>query len=212
MTAAHQSPCRRRCSAPSIDDCCSLLVATHEFSQCGLRHGRACYLTKTTFLQFWCFRCCLFLDQILPRWQDTICMYGLVLVSCDFMLCRCTQGSVLGLLLFSAYTSPLSTIAKSHQVFQQQYADDTQLYVALSPINYSNELITLQSCLSSLHVWFCENGMALNPSKSDAILFGTAQRLKTMSSLASVKIVDSAIQFSDTIKILGVTLDSTLTL
>jgi len=51
---------------------------------------------------------------------------------------------------------------------------DTQLYVALSPINYSNELITLQSCLSSLHVWFCENGMALNPSKLDAILFGTA--------------------------------------
>ena len=82
------------------------------------------------------------------------------------------QGSVLRPLLFSAYTSPLSTIAKSHQVFQQQYADDMQLYVALSPINYSNELITLQSCLSSLHVWFCENGMALNPSKSDAILFG----------------------------------------
>ena len=50
------------------------------------------------------------------------------------------QGSILGPLLFSAYTSPLSTIAKSHQVFQQQYADDTQLYVALSPINYANEL------------------------------------------------------------------------
>jgi len=75
-----------------------------------------------------------------------------------------------------------------------------------------NELITLQSCLSSLHVWFCENGMALNPSKSDAILFGTAQHLKTMSSLTSVKIADSAIQFSDTVKILGVTLDSNLTL
>jgi len=54
--------------------------------------------------------------------------------------------------------------------------------------------------------------MALNPSKSDAILFGTAQRLKTMSFLTSVKIADSAIQFSDTVKILGVTLDSNLTL
>jgi len=57
-------------------------------------------------------------------------------------------------------------------------AGDTQLCVALPPTNYSNELITLQSCLSSLIVWFCENGMALNPSKSYAILFGTAQRLK----------------------------------
>jgi len=36
--------------------------------------------------------------------------------------------------------------------------------------------------------WFCENGMALNPTKSDAILFGTSQRLKTMSGLTSVKI------------------------
>jgi len=106
----------------------------------------------------------------------------------------------------------MSTIAKSHQVFQQQYADDTQLYFALSLINYSNELITLQSCLSSLHVWFCENGMALNPYKSNAILFGTVQRLKTMYSLTSVKIADSAIQFSDTVKILGVTPDSNLTL
>ena len=54
--------------------------------------------------------------------------------------------------------------------------------------------------------------MALNPSKSNAILFGTAQRLKTMSSHTSVKIADSAIQFSDTVKILGITLDSNLTL
>ena len=44
-------------------------------------------------------------------------------------------------------------------------------------------------------------GMALNPSKSDAILFGTAQRLKTMSSLTSVKIADSAIQFLSLIHI-----------
>ena len=32
--------------------------------------------------------------------------------------------------------------------------------------------------------------MELNPTKSDAILFGTSQRLKTMSSLSSVKLDD----------------------
>jgi len=120
------------------------------------------------------------------------------------------QRSVLGPLLFSVYTSPLTTIAQSHRAFQQQYADDMQVYVTLSPLDCHNELITLQSCLLSLHVWFCENGTALNPSKSDAILFGTSQQLKTMSGLTSVKIADSVIQFSDSIKILGATLDANL--
>ena len=118
----------------------------------------------------------------------------------------------LGHYSLSVYTSPLSTIAQSHQVLQQQYADDTQLYVALSTLNNGNEVNTLQSCLSSIHVCFCENGMALNCTKSDAILFGTSQRLKTMSSLSSVKLDDSVIQFSYTVKILGVTLDSSLTM
>jgi len=53
-----------------------------------------------------------------------------------------------------------------------------------------------------VRAWFRENGMALNLAKSDVILFGTSQRLKTMSGLTSVKIADS-IQVSDSIKILG---------
>ena len=39
---------------------------------------------------------------------------------------------------------------------------------------------TLQSCLDSLHIWFCENGMALNVSKSVVILFGTSQKLTSV--------------------------------
>ena len=80
------------------------------------------------------------------------------------------QGSVLGPLLFSVYTSPISTIAQCRHVCQQQYADDTQLFLALSPANHTQSISVLQSCL---HIWFCENGMALNPNKLVAILFGT---------------------------------------
>ena len=98
------------------------------------------------------------------------------------------QGSVHGPLLFSVYTSPISTIAQSHHVSQQQYADDTQLFLALSPSNHSHSINVLQSCLNSLHIWFCENGMALNPNKSVAILFGTSQRLKSLSPWARAQI------------------------
>jgi len=65
----------------------------------------------------------------------------------------------------------------SHQVSQQKYVDDTQLYVALLPANYSQDISALESCLNSLNIWFCEDGMALNPTKSVAILFGTPKKL-----------------------------------
>ena len=66
------------------------------------------------------------------------------------------QGSVLGPLLFSIYTSPISTIAQSQLDSQQQYTDDTQLYLALSPTNHNQSISALQSCLNSLHTWFCD--------------------------------------------------------
>ena len=102
-------------------------------------------------------------------------------------------------------------IAQSHQVHQQQYADDTQLYLALSPSSYTHDISTLQSCLDSLHIWFCENGMALNASKSVVILFGTSQRLKSLSGLKSVNVAGTVIPVSDKVNILGATLDSNLT-
>ena len=48
------------------------------------------------------------------------------------------QGSVLGLILFSLYTNPISSIIQSHSSINYHfYADDTQLYITLSPTNFS---------------------------------------------------------------------------
>ena len=85
------------------------------------------------------------------------------------------QGSVLGPILFSVYISPIGAIFSAFGIQHQQYADDTQLYIALSAVNPVPAISTLESCLTSLHSWFCQNGLCLNPTKSDAILFGTQQ-------------------------------------
>ena len=95
------------------------------------------------------------------------------------------QGSVLGPFLFTIFTSPISCIANHFGVQLQQYADDTQLLIALSPTDQSSRVI-LEECLSSVHAWFCFNGLAINPDKSEAIMFGSRQRLRSFPPHSSV--------------------------
>jgi len=66
--------------------------------------------------------------------------------------------------------------------------------------------------LMSLQTWFYTNGMALNPDKSNAILPGTAQRASSYSSLTSVDVAGTPVQLAKNTKLLGVTLDTNLTM
>ena len=63
-------------------------------------------------------------------------------------------GSVLGP-LFTLYVSPIADITQ-YNVGNMFYADDTQLYVTISPrdINNSPSLATLNSCLSAILKWY----------------------------------------------------------
>jgi len=58
------------------------------------------------------------------------------------------QGYVLGPVLFSVYITPISSLIATHNLQHQQYADDTQLYIAVSPADYAPSVIRLESCLT----------------------------------------------------------------
>ena len=91
------------------------------------------------------------------------------------------QGSVLSPLLLSLFISPIGQLVSDFGISHQQYADDAQLYAALKSSGTASANERLESCLTSLHCWLYYNGLCLNPDKSEAIIFGTHQRLRTFS-------------------------------
>ena len=121
------------------------------------------------------------------------------------------QGSVLGPLLFAIYISPVDNVVAAHRLHLHQYADDTQLYVALRPTDVS-PFDVVSHCVSDVSRWFLENGMLLNPKKTEAVLFGTRVQRNKIDTSDGIDVAGANITFSSTVKLLGVTLDEDLSL
>jgi len=66
-----------------------------------------------------------------------------------------------GPLLFVIYVSPVGDLIKSHGVSHHQYADDTQLFLAIKASFISADLAKLDSCSQAVKGWFAVNNLML---------------------------------------------------
>ena len=127
------------------------------------------------------------------------------------------QGSILGPLLFVLFISLIANVINSDQLNQNnivsfhQYADDTQLYIGTNSSTLTSQIASIESCSQRVYDWLLNNGLHLNPSKSEAIAFYNprSEPLAALAeSIGAVSVAGSPIKLQTSIKNLDVYLDS----
>jgi len=86
-----------------------------------------------------------------------------------------------------------------------------QLHLAMRADNTPAGLSVLAECTTDVRQWYLQNGLQLNPDKSEALIVGTTNQLRAVTpSVSSFVVAEVDLPVADEIKVLGVVLDRRL--
>ena len=129
------------------------------------------------------------------------------------LTCGVPQGSVLGPQLFSIYAAPVSKLIRNNNLLSHFYADDTQIYIAVKPHQEDIDAAveSIEQCVTEIRSWMKTNSLKLNDSKTEVIVYGSAQQLKKIT-LESLCVGDCVVRVTDCVRNLGVQFDAEMTM
>ena len=115
-------------------------------------------------------------------------------------------------MLFTMYIKPLSAIIDSHSITHHSFADDLQLQMSAPPDRIYELLHSMQSCISDVKAWATAKMLKLNDNKTELMLVTSKRSKHLHSQPTSITIGNAQIPFKQSVKNLGFTLDSHLTM
>ena len=118
------------------------------------------------------------------------------------------QGSVLGPLLFTIYTSCIPKFIDN--CYTQLYADDTQLLFSFNPDNYRDACNRINRDLEKIYSISLKHSLILNPKKCICVLFGRQLDRQKIQEHILITINNINIPLKNEVKNLGVIMDSSL--
>ena len=119
------------------------------------------------------------------------------------------QGSVLGPILYTLYTSSLSLSFNSYNINYHMYADDTQFYKASDISDLPLLISEIENCVKDVKSWTDSNKLKLNNNKTEIIMCSTESKLNQLT-VKGMQFDNNFIEFTHVTKSLGVYIDSTL--
>ena len=152
-----------------------------------------------------------FVSYLSERFQS-VCVHGNIRSSPSLLAFGVPQGSVLGPVLFTLYSQPLSDIIKQNLCAFHKYADDTEISQSATPREFARAEDSIQSCVADILSWMNSNKLMLNPEKTEVMKAGTEYWLKQVMNSNSVSMAGSTLMYKPSVKYLGVTLDETLSM